>query len=253
MAIEKSEAIVLRLVDFSNTSCVVTVFTRDFGKISGIAKGARRLKSPFESALDVLAICHLVFIHKTSDALDILTEAKLQRRFRVAARDLGCLYAGYYLAELVLALTDDADPQPELYELLKSALIGLDSGESPEAWVVRFELRLLAILGQGVALDHCTVCGTPIEAARQSWLGVASGGLICAKCRPGKKQVIGLDAATLETLRVFSEPGPRWREDAGAASGLGAARGLLSQVITHILGYRPKLLPYLDFAKTETR
>ena len=253
MAIEKSEGVILRVIDFSNTSCVVTAYTRDFGKISGLAKGARRLKSPFESALDVLAICHLVFVHKTSDALDIFTEAKLQRRFRAAARDLGQLYAGYYLVELVMALTDHADPQPALYDLLVAALVGLDSGEDSEAWVVRFELRTLAILGQGVSVEHCTLCGNPLESARQYWFGVASGGLICARCRPGKKQVVRLDSESVAALRVFSDRGEGWRTDPRCGSALGPLRGLLAQLITHVLGYRPKLLPYLNIAKTETR
>ena len=99
MASEKSRAIVLRLVDFSESSCIVTLFTEDFGKIGALAKGARRLKGPFESALDLLAVCRIVFLHKSSDALDLLTEAKLERRFRAASRDLSRLYAGYYMAE----------------------------------------------------------------------------------------------------------------------------------------------------------
>ena len=88
MASEKSLAIVLRVRDFSETSCVVTLFTRSLGKITALAKGARRPKSPFESALDLMAVCRIVFLHKSSDVLDLLTEAKLERRFRAASRDL---------------------------------------------------------------------------------------------------------------------------------------------------------------------
>jgi len=53
MAIEKTDAIVIRVVEFSESSCVVTLFTRDFGKIAAMAKGARRPKSAFESAIDL--------------------------------------------------------------------------------------------------------------------------------------------------------------------------------------------------------
>ncbi len=81
MAAEKTLALVLRAVEFSETSSVVTLFTRDFGKIRGLAKGARRPKGPFESALDLLSLCRLVFLRKSSEALDLLTEAKLERRF----------------------------------------------------------------------------------------------------------------------------------------------------------------------------
>ena len=100
MSAEKTDAIMLRLVEFSETSLVVTMLTRDFGKISALAKGARRPKGPFESALDLLSHSRIVFLHKNTDALDLLTEAKLQRRFRAGDRDLQRLYAGYYIAEL---------------------------------------------------------------------------------------------------------------------------------------------------------
>ena len=82
MPAEQATALVLRTVDFSESSLVVTLFTREFGKIGALAKGARRLKGPFESALDLLALCRIVFLRKSSDALDLLTEAKLERRFR---------------------------------------------------------------------------------------------------------------------------------------------------------------------------
>ena len=122
MAAEKTLALVLRAVEFSESSLVVTLFTREFGKIHGLAKGARRLKGPFESALDLLSLCRLVFLRKSSSALDLLTEAKLERRFRPANRDLSNLYAGYYVAELLNEFTDDADPHPDLFDAADETL-----------------------------------------------------------------------------------------------------------------------------------
>ena len=117
MSLEKTTAIVLRVVEFSETSCIVTMMTREYGKITVMAKGARRPKSPFEAALDVLSVCRIVFIKKHSATMDLLTEAKLERRFRAAASSLDRLYAGYYVAELLKLLTDDADPHPDLFDL----------------------------------------------------------------------------------------------------------------------------------------
>jgi DNA repair protein RecO (recombination protein O) len=130
MASEKANAIVIRAVDFSETSLVVTLFTREFGKIGALAKGGRRLKSPFESALDLLALCRIVFLHKTHDALDLLTEAKLLRRFRPPGKNLLNLYAGYYVAELLGDLTEANDPHPGLFDLADDTLVavaGLDA------------------------------------------------------------------------------------------------------------------------------
>ena len=129
MSTEKTSAIVLRVVDFSETSCVVTLFTEHFGKIGALAKGARRPKGPFDSALDLLTVCRIVFIDKSSDALDLLTEAKLERRFRAATRDLSRLYAGYYVAELLNELTDLGDPHPDLYHAADRTLQALDQTE----------------------------------------------------------------------------------------------------------------------------
>jgi recombinational DNA repair protein (RecF pathway) len=77
MASEKTRAIVLRVIEFSESSCVVTLFTLDFGKVGALAKGARRPKSAFEGALELLALVRIVFLRKSSDALDLLTEGKL--------------------------------------------------------------------------------------------------------------------------------------------------------------------------------
>ena len=147
MATEQTDAIILRTYPWSETSLIANMYTRDFGKISAVAKGARRAKSPFEVALDLLSYCRVVFIAKSSDSLDILTGAKLEQRFRIGARDLMRLYAGYYVAELLDRLTDKGDKQPELFELALETLRNLADLEFDlRAIVLRFELQSLAAL-----------------------------------------------------------------------------------------------------------
>jgi DNA repair protein RecO (recombination protein O) len=126
MPSEKSRAIVLKVVDFSESSSIVTLFTEDFGKVGALAKGAKRPKGPFEGALDLLALVRIVFLHKSSESLDLLTEAKLERRFRSAQRDLARLYAGYYVAELLAELTDSGDPHRQLFQAADAALSAFD-------------------------------------------------------------------------------------------------------------------------------
>ena len=81
MSIEQSDAIVLRIYEFMESSVVATVYTRDFGKVRGLAKGARRLKNPFENSLDLLVSNNLTFIKKNSEALDLFTKARLAKIF----------------------------------------------------------------------------------------------------------------------------------------------------------------------------
>jgi len=204
MPAEKSLAIVLRVVEFSETSCVVTLFTRDFGKVSALAKGARRPKSPFEAALDLLAVCRVVFLRKSADVLDLLTEAKLERRFRAATRDLSRLYAGYYVIELLREMTDTHDPHEALFDAALGAIAALDGDGDVFATVLRFELAALRELGHLPSLQECVGCGCQVEASERVAFGYLAGGVLCPACRPGQHAVVNVSEPTLLTLRRFA-------------------------------------------------
>ena len=178
MSSEKATAIVLRVVEFSETSSIVTLFTREFGKISGLAKGARRPKGPFDAALDLLCMVRLVFLRKSSGALDLLTEAKLERRFRPRGRDLSSLYAAYYVAELLNELTDEYDPHPPLFDAAEETLRALSTEGSVAAAVLRFEMTALRVLGHLPSLSTCADCGTPVEARERLHFGLLAGGVL---------------------------------------------------------------------------
>jgi DNA repair protein RecO (recombination protein O) len=251
MPAEKSLAIVLRLVEFSETSLVVTLFTREFGKISALAKGARRPKGPFEAALDLLALVRVLFLHKSSDALDLLTEARLERRFRAAARDLSRLYAGYYVAELLAELTDEDDPHPELFDEANRALAELD-GEAPVATtVLKLELAALKLLGHLPSLDECVGCGATISGEGRVAFGLIAGGVLCRRCRSGQRSVVSVSAAALEGMRQLAEAGSGLRVQGSEESSrkvLGEIRGLMNNYLAHHLGHKLRMHSYLGRA-----
>src|SRR5262249_41839353 len=116
VAAEKAKALVVRTADWSDTSRIATLWTREFGKVRVLAKGGRRLKSNFESALDLLTVCSIVLLRKSSGSLDLLTEARVVQRFDRLRSDLSALYAGYYIAELLSDWTEDYDPHPTLFD-----------------------------------------------------------------------------------------------------------------------------------------
>lgn len=241
----------IRIVDFSESSCVVTMMTRDFGKISALAKGARRPKGPFESAIDLLSLCRVVFIHKPSDSLDLLTEAKLEHRFRAATRDLTRLYAGYYLAELLNELTDEADPHPELFDAAESCRRALNGVDDVATAVLRFELTALRLLGHLPSWESCAGCGARVTWGKRTPFGVLAGGVLCPACRVGQRQVVGTRPETLMILRDFSNDHSNSNSNSNSAAatlpkeGRGEARGLINQFLTNLLGRRPRMHQYL--------
>src|SRR5947207_1376959 len=122
---EKAKALVLRTADWSDTSRIATLWTREFGKVRVLAKGGRRLKSNFESALDLLTVCSIVLLRKSSGSLDLLTEARVVQRFDRLRSDLPALYAAYYVAELLADWTEEYDPHPVLFDEARATLADL--------------------------------------------------------------------------------------------------------------------------------
>jgi DNA repair protein RecO (recombination protein O) len=226
------------------------LFTRDFGKIAAMAKGARRAKGPFDSALDLLTVCRVVFIHKSSDALDLLTEAKLERRFRSATRDLSRLYAGYYVAELLTELTDMGDPHPELYHEAERTLANLDQEGDVAEILLKFELSTLRFLGYLPTLDGCARCGADTDAANRVLFGHLAGGILCPKCRPGERQVVSLSREGLETLRLASDPTADELPGFSDTRVRGELRGLMNHYLSHIMGHLPRMQKYLGTLAT---
>ena len=246
MSTEKATAIVIRLVEFSESSLVVTLFTREFGKVRGLAKGARRPKGPFESALDLLALCRLVFLRKSSEALDLLTEAKLLRRFRPAGHNLSSLYAGYYVAELLNELTDDYDPHQELFDLADETLAALTAGEPVANRVLRFELGSLRVLGHLPSFEVCVECGKRVPIAGRVAFGQLDGGVLCSPCRVGKRQVALVSAGALRAMAGLADPTSRAsrRMEIDRRS-RGEIRGLLNHYLYNLLGRKPRMHRYL--------
>ena len=265
MSAEKSDAIVLRVIDFSETSCVVTLMTRDFGKITALAKGARRPKSPFEAALDVLAICRIVFLHKSSGAMDLLTEAKLERRFRSSSKELKRLYSAYYIVELLRSLTEERDPHPELYELACQAISAIDDPrfeiKNIDAELIRFELEMLKLLGHTPMLTKCVGCGKERTTQNKVSFGLNAGGLLCHQCRRGQSNVVTVSPEGIDLLLNLAgnknEFSPKQLTSAsesvhesrqtsiGEESDLQEVRTLLNKYISHLLGFTPRLHKFL--------
>ena len=253
MSAEKTTAIVLKTVGFSETSCVVTLLTRDFGKISALAKGAFRRKSPFEGALDVLACCRVVFLRKSLDSLDLLTEAKLLRRFRSSSRDLSRWYASLYVVELITSFTEQGESQPELYDLVNSTIESLDHDGVVPTCLLQFELRLLTILGQNPGLSRCVDCDRILEPQARLPFSYLLGGALCSRCRSGQRGVVSLKRETVDIMKQLTSRQTPCPEIDWTLAVQGELRGLLDQYISDLLGRRPRMYPYVrEIFRTRT-
>jgi DNA repair protein RecO (recombination protein O) len=234
------------VTDYSETSRIVVLLTREHGKLSALAKGGRRLKGPFESALDLLAHCQIVFLRKSSSGLDLLTEAKLIERFKPPEKDLVGLYAGYYLAELLLGLTEDYDPHPELFDAAVLALHDFQQSDLVRRAILRFELVILHEIGQLPDFESCAACGAELDEGRTFGFWVSQGGLICPDCQREEYSQIAIHAGTAAGLRKLASEGDGWRRLVLSPQQYKEMKQVTTAAISHVLGRRPKMLSYLS-------
>jgi DNA repair protein RecO (recombination protein O) len=250
MTAEKTEAIVVRTVPWSETSSVVTLFTREFGKVTAVAKGARRLKSPFETALDLLAKSHVVFIAKSNDTLDILTEAKLLRRFRSGQRALFPLYCGYYLAELAYVFTENHMRLPGVFEALDESLVNLDEMRDPAKIVLGFEIKFLSQLGHLPTFELCAGCGHFVESSPGGTylFGAEAGGLLCSSCLPGQRSVLRIRSETVDCFRQAIVGSESKNEDTWNIPTISReeVRIVMERFLCSLVDRRLRLMDFLD-------
>lgn len=238
---------VLRRVEFSETSLIVTLLSRDMGRVSAMAKGARRLKGPFEGSLDLLSVCRVVVIQKHGDTLDLLTEAKLIRRFRGGERALDRTYAGYYLAEMLRLLTDDRDPDPELYDLALQTLNQIDGVGNVEDALIHFDAQSWRILGLAPGTSACTACGGEIPQQTRLTFSLTGGGLVCPSCRVGQSQCISVRSDVIDSLDRLLHCETR-QPISIAPPMYGELRSLMNRYVQTLLGKVPRMQPYLPTA-----
>jgi DNA repair protein RecO (recombination protein O) len=241
---EKAEGLVVRFTDWSETSRIVTLWTRELGKVQALAKGGRRLRSSFESALDLLTLCRIVLLRKSSGSLDLLTEAQVVRRFPQMGRDIQALYAGYYVAELLASCTEDYDPHPLLFEEAVQTLTELGAERSPSGpRLARFELVLLRELGFGPVLERCAACEAALDGQGLAF-SAAGGGVLCRGCQGRERDRRPMSSAAWQALRDLEASDDGWRRltDLEARA---EVRQLLNYYVSSLLGRQPRLLPYL--------
>lgn len=232
----KDEAIVLRRLDYSETSQVLVFLTRAHGPQRLIAKGIKRgTKQKFATGIDLLERGDLVFIPSRHGSLGTLTEWRQAEPYLGLRNDLQRLYAGQYAAEVTVGMTEEADPHPELFDGLADLLERLGTGEDPLVCLVEYQMILLRAVGLRPDLNRCVLCDKPAPAERAGYLAPHEGGLICRDCEPGVAEKRKVGSSTLIALR----------NNAYTPSVAPAVFELLNYIISHAIGKPPTLARFI--------
>jgi len=246
VALEKAEAITIRLTDFSETSQIGWFYTREFGLISALAKGAKRPRNTFEGRLDLLCHSQIVFARKRRTTLHTLTECKLLDRFRGLRAGVGRLYAALYAAELVRETTPPEESQPEIFDLLLWAIRALSEGEDVEQTILVFEVRLLTHVGYAPRTDVCVGCGEGAGSGSTARYSTLLGGVLCAACHERDPKSRGVPRGALHVLERLAGGSVTRTATLKLPRGMVTVlRKIMKSTFAHILGREPRLMRYV--------
>lgn len=180
----RAEAIVLRTHKLGEADRIITLLTRERGKIRAVAKGVRRTKSKFGARLEPFSRVDLLVFEGKS--LDIITQAESLNAY---GQDLALDYSLWTAGQTMLETADRLTPEDSIsgeaqYLLLVGALRTLVSGEHAAALVLdAYLLRSLSMAGYSPTLNACVICGV---AGTQPFFHVSTGGALCVEHRvPG--------------------------------------------------------------------
>lgn len=193
-------AVVLKRRDMGEADRLLTVFARDRGKLTLLAKGVRRPASRKAGHIEPFVYTELLVAKGKS--LDLVTQAETIDAHRRLREDLLLSSWAYYVSELVDAFTQDADPNALLFDLMHETLGRLDAGAEPALAVRYYELHLLALAGYQPQLFRCIQCNELLK-PEVNFLSLDRGGCLCPKHGSHHPDTIALALPVLKVLRFL--------------------------------------------------
>lgn len=178
----ESEALVVRTVELGEADVIATLITREAGKLSVMARGARKGSRRVSGALEPVHTIAVLLEDKGQD-LVTLKESRIVRTRCGLAASLDALDAAGVALRWARHLFPPRTPEPEGWRILVELLDALDLGESgPRKELARAGLALLAAVGYALDLTSCVVCGRACPEGRPACIDPARGGLVCRSC-----------------------------------------------------------------------
>jgi DNA repair protein RecO (recombination protein O) len=237
---QTTDGVVLRATPVGESDLVVMLFTRELGRVSAIARGARSSRRRFGGALGMMVHSELALARRTrgTELWNLERAIAISDLGAVAAADPIVLGHASYGLELVRELTPAEVPEPEVLDLLVGLWRALAGGASPSL-LRAFELTLCERLGSGVSLDRCCGCGRVDDLDGGAVFDPVRGGVVCRTCAPGCRGlgVRPMSAAVRHYLCAAAAAG---LEDAAALEvaddDRAQARDLMLGFVGHLVG-----------------
>lgn len=213
MPVYKTNALVLRRIPLGETDKILTLFSREHGKYSVVAKGARKTTSRLAGATEPLMLLQALLADGLN--LDVLTQCEVKDSFPALRGDFGLFLRATYACELMDKVSEERDPSPEAYDLLVTTLHLMERAKDPDAPLHAYELKLLAQMGYEPRLDSCARCDeyfSHVPGANSTvparGYSAPRGGLLCGPCADAvREEVLPLASETASWMYLLAYEG----------------------------------------------
>lgn len=189
------EGIITKEVMYQESSKILTIFTKEYGLVSVMAKGARSIKSKLRSGSSVLTYGKFSIRYK-KDGLSILTSVDIINPFTSIFLDISKISYATYILELSTEVFKESS-EKEIFDILKDTLIKINEGFDFEVLMHILEVKYLSYLGVGLFVDGCTLCGSKTNIKT---ISIDNGGFLCDNCYKDGKIYSG---KMIKLIRMF--------------------------------------------------
>ena len=198
------KAVILKQADYREADAILTVMTAEYGKLSFIAPGIRKMTSRNAGSLLPFTETEIQYDHRPGKTMFRLKTARSLRLFRKLHEDLTLSASAGVIAELtdVFCMPGDDETSAEQYELLCSALAFLNEGRDPLAVTGLFASDMMKMYGIAPDVDECVRCFSTLVSA----VSAKEGGFLCAKCA-GEAGVPLTSPTALKRFRLLVKAG----------------------------------------------
>jgi DNA repair protein RecO (recombination protein O) len=196
--LQKCEGIVIRSTDYGETNKIVTLYTREWGKIGVMARGAKKPNSRLSSITQLFT--HGYFLVQRGTGLGNVQQGETITSLRSIGEDIFLTAYASYIVELTDKCTEEKKPNPFHFELLFQTLNYLNEGYDPDVLMNIYEMKMLNVMGLYPVLNQCSVCGSTDGHFSFS---IREGGFICHRCLSKDPYHFKLSPAAVKLLRVF--------------------------------------------------
>ena len=179
----RTPAVVIGVRAYGESDKIVTFYSLNRGRMSGIAKGAQRSLKRFLNKLELFTQLDIIYTNSRSSSLVMIDQAEMVDPLPLIRSNYERYTAAALISELTLHWTRENDPDPKMFELLVWALKNLEDKKRPAAWgAILYQIKMLTLLGYKPDLTGCIECGTITQENAPFRFSTARNGMLCSKC-----------------------------------------------------------------------